>query len=179
MVERKPLSKKIRFEVFKRDSFTCQYCGQKAPDVILEVDHITPVSKGGKNEILNLITSCFDCNRGKSNRDLKNAPKSITENNEQLKEKSAQLKEYQKYVKSIDKIYREQIEMVNEAFTDSFPEKELTYSFKNSSVKKFIKLLGVEEVVDSMNVACSRVHYKSDQAIKYFCGICWKKIKGE
>ena len=40
MAERKPIGKKMRFEVFKRDKFTCQYCGRKAPDVILEVDHI-------------------------------------------------------------------------------------------------------------------------------------------
>lgn len=62
---RKGLSKKIRFEVFKRDQFTCQYCGKKAPDVILHVDHIQPVSKGGTNDLLNLITSCQDCNLGK------------------------------------------------------------------------------------------------------------------
>ena len=65
MTERKPLSKKIRFEVFKRDKFTCQYCGRMSPDVILEVDHMNPVSQGGDNDILNLITSCRDCNRGK------------------------------------------------------------------------------------------------------------------
>lgn len=47
MTKRKAISKKIRFEVFKRDSFTCQYCGEKAPDVILHVDHIDPVAKGG------------------------------------------------------------------------------------------------------------------------------------
>lgn len=69
-MKRKSLSKKKRFEVFKRDKFTCQYCGKNAPDVVLEVDHIRPVSKGGNNDILNLITSCFDCNRGKSNREL-------------------------------------------------------------------------------------------------------------
>ena len=68
--KRKPISQKIRFEVFKRDKFTCQYCGRKSPDVILEVDHITPVSKGGKNEIMNLVTSCFDCNRGKGKKTL-------------------------------------------------------------------------------------------------------------
>ncbi|WP_446008353.1 HNH endonuclease [Candidatus Electrothrix sp.] len=62
MSNRKSLSKKLRFEVFKRDSFTCQYCGKVAPNVILEVDHIEPVSKGGSNELLNLITSCYDCN---------------------------------------------------------------------------------------------------------------------
>lgn len=70
MTKRKSLSKKIRFEVFKRDSFTCQYCGAKAPDEILEVDHINPISKGGDNEIMNLITSCFSCNRGKSDREI-------------------------------------------------------------------------------------------------------------
>ena len=63
--KRQNLSKKIRFEVFKRDKFTCQYCGRMAPDVILEVDHIRPVIDGGNNNILNLVTSCRDCNRGK------------------------------------------------------------------------------------------------------------------
>lgn len=70
MAERKPLSKKLRFEVFKRDSFTCQYCGAQAPDVLLHVDHIVPVSKGGGDEILNLITACEPCNQGKSDRSL-------------------------------------------------------------------------------------------------------------
>ena len=65
MAERKPISSKIRFEVFKRDSFTCQYCGRSAPNVVLEVDHITPVNGGGGNEMANLITACHDCNRGK------------------------------------------------------------------------------------------------------------------
>lgn len=66
---RKNLTKKIRFEVLKRDNFQCKYCGKKAPDVVLEVDHIKPVAKGGDNSMLNLITACFDCNRGK--RDIK------------------------------------------------------------------------------------------------------------
>lgn len=64
-MERKTISKKLRFEIFKRDRFTCQYCGRMAPEVILEVDHIKPVAEGGKNDILNLVTSCRNCNRGK------------------------------------------------------------------------------------------------------------------
>lgn len=68
MAERKPLSKKIRFEVFKRDQFKCQYCGSSAPDVVLHVDHINPVHNGGDNDILNLITSCQPCNSGKKHR---------------------------------------------------------------------------------------------------------------
>jgi len=69
MVKRESLSKKIRFEVFKRDKFTCQYCGEKSPDVVLNCHHIEPVAKGGTDDITNLITSCFDCNNGK--RDIK------------------------------------------------------------------------------------------------------------
>ncbi len=70
MTKRKSLSKKVRFEVFKRDSFKCQYCGSSAPDVVLQVDHIKAVSKGGDNDLMNLVTACFDCNSGKSNRSL-------------------------------------------------------------------------------------------------------------
>lgn len=66
--KRKGISKKIRFEIFKRDSFTCQYCGQEAPKVVLNIDHINPVKNGGNNNILNLITSCFGCNNGKRAR---------------------------------------------------------------------------------------------------------------
>jgi len=68
--KRKGISKATRFEVFKRDSFTCLYCGAKAPDVVLVVDHIHPVAKGGENQILNLATSCEACNSGKSDRTL-------------------------------------------------------------------------------------------------------------
>ena len=60
-----PIGKSLRFEVFARDGFTCQYCGTRPPDVVLEVDHIHPVSKGGNDDLINLITSCYECNRGK------------------------------------------------------------------------------------------------------------------
>ena len=52
--------------MFQRDKFTCQYCGKTTPEVILEVDHVTPKSKGGTDDFDNLITSCRECNRGKS-----------------------------------------------------------------------------------------------------------------
>ena len=70
MSQRKAISKKMRFEVLKRDKFTCQYCGKQSPSVILHLDHIKPVSKGGKNSLLNLVTSCVDCNLGKGAREL-------------------------------------------------------------------------------------------------------------
>lgn len=70
MSERINVPKAVRFEVFKRDGFTCQYCGRQAPEVVLNCDHIHPVAEGGTNDVLNLITSCFDCNSGKGARTL-------------------------------------------------------------------------------------------------------------
>lgn len=61
------INARLRFKILKRDNFTCQYCGQKAPDVVLNIDHIEPFSKGGKTNEKNLITSCFLCNIGKTN----------------------------------------------------------------------------------------------------------------
>lgn len=68
--KREPIKKSVRFEVFKRDKFTCQYCGSKAPDVVLHVDHIHPVAEGGTSDILNLVTACVTCNAGKGARTL-------------------------------------------------------------------------------------------------------------
>jgi hypothetical protein len=52
--------------IFKRDKYTCQYCGVSGSEIDLECDHVHPVSKGGTNDINNLITACKPCNRNKS-----------------------------------------------------------------------------------------------------------------
>jgi hypothetical protein len=62
--KRMELSVARRFDVFKRDGYTCRIC-QKAGGE-LEVDHIVPVSKGGSNAMDNLQTVCWACNRGKA-----------------------------------------------------------------------------------------------------------------
>lgn len=58
-----PLS--VRFTVLQRDGHKCVSCGKSPLEVTLEVDHKEPFSKGGTNDISNLQTLCFDCNRGK------------------------------------------------------------------------------------------------------------------
>jgi len=69
---RRGLSAKKRFRVLNRDNFTCRYCGQSAPSVVLHVDHITPVCFGGDNDEDNLVAACQDCNAGKSTEDIIN-----------------------------------------------------------------------------------------------------------
>ncbi len=65
--ERAAMSPGLRYDVLKRDGFRCVLCGSSASDgVKLEVDHIVPVSRGGKTEMDNLQTLCDRCNRGKA-----------------------------------------------------------------------------------------------------------------
>ena len=61
----------VRVSVLHRDGYKCVFCGRSAKQVQLEVDHIVPFSKGGSNDLSNLQTLCFDCNRGKGARRLK------------------------------------------------------------------------------------------------------------
>ena len=68
-VERAKMSNSLRYDVLKRDGFRCQICGATAQEgAKLHVDHIVPVSKGGKTELSNLRTLCDRCNMGKSNK---------------------------------------------------------------------------------------------------------------
>jgi hypothetical protein len=59
-----------RFRILKRDDFTCQYCGRRAPAVVLQVDHRVPVRYGGGNMDDNLVTACEDCNQGKGSLEI-------------------------------------------------------------------------------------------------------------
>jgi hypothetical protein len=67
--ERSKMTPSLRYKILQRDNFRCCCCGVSAKDgAILEIDHIVPVSKGGKTEESNLQTLCRTCNRGKSNK---------------------------------------------------------------------------------------------------------------
>lgn len=66
---RRPISLSLRFSVYARDEHTCQYCGRTPPEIVLQLDHVFPVTLGGTNAIDNLLTACRDCNIGKGARD--------------------------------------------------------------------------------------------------------------
>lgn len=90
--KRKSIGKKLRFEIFARDNFTCRYCGSQSDTVPLVIDHITPVCSGGTNDPENLLTACEPCNQGKGGRGLSKAVQTeqhrlalAQEMNEQLK----------------------------------------------------------------------------------------------
>jgi hypothetical protein len=60
------ISKRLRYEVMRRDGHACYYCGRKPPEVKLTVDHVVPVALGGTDEPSNLVSACGDCNSGKT-----------------------------------------------------------------------------------------------------------------
>jgi 5-methylcytosine-specific restriction endonuclease McrA len=57
-----------RENVYIRDNFTCQYCGDKMASRLLTLDHVVPVSKKGPKIWTNVVTACRDCNQRKANR---------------------------------------------------------------------------------------------------------------
>lgn len=70
MNKRIPIGKRLRFEIFARDGFTCRYCGRQSDVVQLHVDHVIPVCQGGTNDPENLVAACADCNLGKSGKTI-------------------------------------------------------------------------------------------------------------
>lgn len=66
-VERGKVSNEIRFSIYKRDGYRCCICGASQHETKLEIDHIIPISKGGKSTEENLQTLCHNCNIQKGN----------------------------------------------------------------------------------------------------------------
>lgn len=157
---RKQISKKIRFEVFKRDSFKCQYCGNSAPDVILHVDHIEPISKGGDNSILNLITSCDSCNLGKSNNRLSD-DSAVIKQKEQLDELNNRREQLQMMIN-----WRKELRFIDEQYIKDFCEtySELVPGWDLNEqgikiVKSLIKKYSYINVIESLNIAADKLEF--------------------
>lgn len=164
MAERKSLSKKVRFEVFKRDSFTCQYCGAKAPNVILEVDHINPVKDGGNNEIMNLITSCFACNRGKSSRKIKDD--SIVEKQraqiEELNIRRQQLEMMLEWRDGVSSIKNESYQKAINYWNSKWDKFSLSKKGEKD-IERLMDKFGLINLLDAIDIAFSKYGTKEDK----------------
>ena len=154
---RKPLSKRLRFEVFKRDSFTCQYCGKSAPDVVLHCDHIQPVSKDGSNDILNLVTSCQDCNLGKSNRLLSDdaAIKQRKRQLDGLQERREQLDMLAEWHRSLLDIESDSLAIAIE-FWAKIVRGFCVSNAGEQSLRAWISRFGLNDVLESIKIAASQ-----------------------
>lgn len=76
-IGRKNIPDKVRVQVYERDDYTCQYCGDRFSRELLSIDHLVPVALGGHNEITNYVTACRSCNSRKRATPLEQFAKSI------------------------------------------------------------------------------------------------------
>lgn len=181
----------LRFEVFKRDAFTCGYCGRRSPDVVLEADHVLPKSQGGRDELDNLVTSCEECNRGKAARPLSTAAPGLNpkERAERIAEHEGQIAEYSHWLAVQREREDEEIRLLGRHF-ERIPGSVATYRneprwyWNEAQVRRWVRRLGYHEVLDSIDVTAARCQNLSNQPQenaeriwKYFCGVNWRKIK--
>jgi hypothetical protein len=188
------LSVRTRFEVFKRDRFTCLYCGQTPPKVLLEVDHVTPRAVGGSGEMDNLVTSCQDCNRGKSDRLLEEGtrPAVGAEAVADLEERVAQAQAYAELTQTFQRLIEKQYGIFLTEWARAFGAKlheeadrtfyRLPYDSNewpnNRSVRMFLRKLPLQTVLEAVDIAASRFDGDSDEGTcRYFYAICWKRIR--
>lgn len=96
-----------RKNIFLRDGFRCMYCGARSPKVILELEHIVPRSRGGKNVWENLVAGCHECNQKKRDRTPEEAgmtlihrplPQTIHTSSYILKQMGAEVNEWQQFL---------------------------------------------------------------------------------
>lgn len=181
-VSRKPLGKKLRFEVFKRDKFTCQYCGSKAPDVVLVVDHIRPVAKGGENELLNLTTSCQVCNSGKGSRELDDSSSVEKQRRqlEDLQERRDQLDMMLAWKKDLQNLDDHALSELASHWSRLVPGWSLNDAGLRE-LRKLIRSFGAPSVMDAMRIATTNYLSFSGgnkEPTRESVGLAWMRVGG-
>jgi hypothetical protein len=183
MAKRKSLSKRTRFEVFKRDRFTCQYCGRTPPTVTLEIDHIIAVANGGTNQQGNLLTSCFDCNSGKSDKPLTDVAPPLAKHAAVERERLDQLRAYNELLLEQRDYEAASVKRIGCHFYNQQGTERDKYFFGESrarSVRIFLKRLAEAEILEAVDIAFAKrpgKHPNDEPTWKYFCGVCWKMIR--
>lgn len=174
------MSKKLRFEVFKRDSFRCQYCGRAAPDVVLQIDHVKPVADGGENDILNLITSCKDCNLGKGDRTLDENSTLAKQRDqlEELNERREQLEMMIRWKEELSNLKEDVIERLAQHWSKLIPGYSLNENGRQK-MKKLTRQFDLEEVLEAMQIAADQyLVFKQGKPEHESVEYAWGKVNG-
>lgn len=176
------VSRRLRFEILKRDRHTCRYCGASAPDVALHVDHVTPVALGGSDEPTNLVTACKDCNLGKS----ATSPDAATVQDV--------AKDAIRWARAIRLAAQEREEsrqhwdVAIDAFLCEWEARTIPEGWPNSnmplpdgwesSVMTFFNAgLTLGDIETALDKASAKRGMGGSDRWRYFCGICWSIIK--
>ena len=174
---RETISKRLRFEILRRDRYTCRYCGGSAPDVVLTVDHVIPVTLGGATEPANLAAACKDCNAGKSSVP---ADAEIVADVDQrsarwaramtvaIEQRASELAEDREHTHWFDSVWT--------AWTRGGEVMPRNAGWKNSVLRFLAGGLDREFIEDAVCIAMGNELLNDDNRWRYFCGICWKEV---
>lgn len=180
--KRKSLTKKTRFEVFKRDSFKCQYCGATAPEAVLVVDHIDPISQDGADEMINYITACQPCNAGKSDRKLSDTT-AVLKQRAQLEElaiRREQLEmmlDWRNGLKSLDE---DALEAVKKEWSELTRSQYYLNETGQQKAKQLLAKFTLAQILDAMKVSATQyLKFGADGVLdKDSVNEAWEKVKG-
>ena len=162
------VTKRTRFEVLRRDEFTCHYCRSK--DGELTIDHVTPVALGGSDKPDNLVAACRDCNAGKSS----SAPDQ--ESVEQVKEDAARWAAAMKEAARVITDEASTFAAYEAAFYEAWPSyRYVPQGIEGTLVALYQAGLPVEHIADAARIAGSNSGVIDRAA--YFAGICWKRVR--
>lgn len=176
------VSKRLRYEILRRDSYTCRYCGASAPDAVLTVDHVTAVALGGTDTPDNLVASCEPCNSGKSSNTtdaalVANVSEDALRWAAAMKQAADDLRE-----QHAPKIaYRETFRKSWIGWTRQDGWKtvhvDLPDGWKGSLDSFFGAGLPQEVWPDIIEKAMTNPTVRVDNTFRYACGIAWRMVK--
>lgn len=173
------ISKRMRFEILRRDDHTCQYCGEKAPAVTLHVDHVKPKTLGGSDGPDNLVAACKECNSGKSSSSL-DAPMvaAISERNLDWEIKAQVLSAQLRGTLERDQEYCSEFdEMWSNAADNSGIPAAWPFGYQGS----VMRWSGMGYPIEAMDVAIETTFAASRVSpadkFQYLAGIIWRQIK--
>ncbi len=162
----------LRFEILRRDGFACTYCGAKAPEAVLHVDHVVPVALGGNDDPSNLTTACEDCNAGKGSTSL-DAPTVAEVDAKQLQWRTA-----------IAQAAQESLEVppeVRKAITGAEEAFEGIYQLDSRELERLAKYvtdgLPADAVIDAAWIARHTTRVPVRDMAAYMFGICRKRLE--
>lgn len=166
------LSKRIRYEILRRDNHSCRYCGAAAPEAKLTVDHVTPVALGGTNEPSNLVAACRDCNAGKSSTPPDAA---LVEDVRQDALRHAEL------VRGAYEVLVQRMgdrDAYIEEWAEAYTYQPLPDNWRDSIGRWFEMGVPIELVVDAAERACRNPRtFSGDGRFKYMCAIVWNQVR--
>lgn len=171
---RKSIGKGTRFDIFKRDNFTCQYCGAQPPDAVLHVDHIIPVASGGDNDPMNLVTSCDACNLGKSAKRIEDAPRPDADLAWlEIQQELAELRRYQQAKLERDSVAGEIVKLLQRTWHTA---SQLDWAPSETVIKSMMTKHSPEEIENAFvivgpKVAGGYVSDKGSEWLKYIYGV--------